>query len=65
MDKRSGTQRYERNADNYDKIKNYRNRYSCKNIRSSFVDVDLDIQRDKKAKFKPYFIKNMNQYVDI
>lgn len=57
MEEHLGRQKYERNSDNDDETKNYRNGYSSKNIRSSFGDVDLDVPRDRKAEFEPQVIK--------
>ena len=52
-----GRNKYERTETNELSKKNYRNRYSSKNLRSSFGDVDLDIPRDRNAEFEPQIIK--------
>jgi len=57
MEEHLGRQKYERDSDNDDETKNYRNGYSSKNIRSSFGDVNLDVPRDRKAEFEPQIIK--------
>lgn len=55
MDESLGRERYERIDP--DEEKNYRNGHSKKNVRSSFGEVELDIPRDRKAKFEPIAVK--------
>lgn len=57
MEDHLGREKYERETNNEERIKNYRNGYSSKNIRSSFGDVDIDIPRDRNAEFEPKIIK--------
>lgn len=57
MDEHLGRERYQRNSEQENEAKNYRNGYSTKNLRSSFGDVDLDIPRDRNGEFEPQIIK--------
>lgn len=52
-----GRDKYERTESINNEIKNYRNGYSRKNLRSSFGDVDLDVPRDRNGEFEPKIIK--------
>lgn len=51
MDEHLGRNKYER-ADN-ESEKNYRNGYSKKDVRSSYVEIPIDIPRDRKSEFEP------------
>lgn len=57
MDEHLGREKYQRNSEQENEAKNYRNGYSTKNLRSSFGDVDLDIPRDRNGEFEPQIIK--------
>jgi len=57
MEEHLGREKYQRESYDVEDIKNYRNGYSTKNLRSSFGDVDLDIPRDRKAEFEPQIVK--------
>lgn len=57
MEEHLGRNRYERQKEDNNGDRNYRNGYSQKNLRSSFGDVDLDIPRDRKAEFEPKIVK--------
>ena len=57
MDEHLGRDKYQRQSDIEPGERNYRNGYSQKNLRSSFGDVDLDIQRDRKSEFEPQIVK--------
>lgn len=57
MEEHLGRNRYERQKEDDNRERNYRNGYSQKNLRSSFGDVDLDIPRDRKAEFEPKIVK--------
>ena len=63
MEDHLGRNKYERSDESESSKKNYRNGYSNKNLRSSFGDVDLDINRDRNAEFEPQIIKNMKLFV--
>jgi transposase-like protein len=54
MEDHLGRQKYERQGD---PVKNYRNGYSSKNIKSSFGEVDVDIPRDRSSEFEPKILK--------
>ncbi|MBU3146995.1 IS256 family transposase [Clostridium sp. CF012] len=55
MEELLGREKYKRADDNSDI--NYRNGYSDKNIKSSFGNVEIDIPRDRNAKFEPKIVK--------
>lgn len=57
MDEHLGRDKYQRQSDIEPSERNYRNRYSQKNLRSSFGTVDLDIPRDRKSEFEPQIVK--------
>ena len=57
MEEHLGRNIYERQKEDDNGDRNYRNGYSQKNLRSSFGDVDLDIPRDRKAEFEPKIVK--------
>ncbi|MBC2582967.1 IS256 family transposase [Clostridium sp. DJ247] len=54
MEEHLGREKYERQSV---EDKNYRNGYSSKNIKTSFGEVEVDVPRDRKAKFEPKIIK--------
>ncbi|MCJ7691297.1 MAG: IS256 family transposase [Clostridiaceae bacterium] len=55
MEELLGREKYKRAEDNSET--NYRNGYSDKNIKSSFGNVEIDIPRDRNAKFEPKIVK--------
>lgn len=55
MEELLGREKYKR-AD-YNSDINYRNGYSDKNIKSSFGNVEIEIPRDRNAKFEPKIVK--------
>ena len=57
MDEHLGRDKYQRQSDIEPSERNYRNRYSQKNLRSSFGTVDLDIPRDRKSEYEPQIVK--------
>ena len=55
MEELLGREKYKRTE--VDSDINYRNGYSDKNIKSSFGNVEIDIPRDRNAKFEPKIVK--------
>jgi transposase-like protein len=55
MEELLGREKYKRAE--VDSDINYRNGYSDKNIKSSFGNVEIDIPRDRNAKFEPKIVK--------
>lgn len=55
MDEHLGKEKYERSNENEDM--NYRNGHSNKLVRSSYVEVPIDVPRDRNSQFEPRAIK--------
>lgn len=55
MEEHFGREKYERI--NLEDNKNYRNGYSCKNVKSSYGEVPIDIPRDRNSEFEPKAIR--------
>lgn len=57
MDEHLGREKYERDEQNKEQEKNYRNGYSKKNINTLYGEVPIDIPRDRNAEFNPQAIR--------
>ncbi|MBU3130802.1 IS256 family transposase, partial [Clostridium tagluense] len=62
MEELLGREKYKRVEDDSDR--NYRNGYSEKSIKSSFGNVEIDIPRDRNAKFEPKIVKKYETVCD-